>query len=199
LTTLLKDHEDHVTTNEMTTMTLPAAEQVGESALWHLPVGNDTVHIDADFIGHASSRRDHHEGHTDGSYGSTRSRCRACRWFEPRIFRENPDPERYLILFTGETSVPGEHTHTRIEWAHSGDEVVAALATPNEVTPHKCPVCDGNGGTERKKCHACGGTGIVQVGGVRFTLPASRVLSQAASFDEEIREAWEKYQRPVAS
>jgi hypothetical protein len=144
---------------------LPVGSQVGQHAVWRLPSGpsaHQIVDIDADFIGWASSELPKHVGHTAGRFAGVHDHCRACRWFEPRIFRERPDPERYLIHYAGVSAVPGEITRCKIEWAYSGEEVVHALATP------------------------------IPTGGFRFTQPASRVLAQAASFDEEIHDEWIK-------
>lgn len=187
---------------------LPTSDLVGVTREWSLPITADrTVTLTADFIGFASSLRTDHEGHPGAEFGLIKTRCRACRWFEPRIFREVPDPERYLILFTGRTIIPGESTHTRLEWAHSGEEVIAALSSPTPNTLSKCPVCDGTGLVSRPPgtagdmntwsstaqgpypCRACK-DGVITIKSVRFTIPATRVIQQASSFDEEIKEAW---------
>lgn len=191
------------------TANLPAAEQVGVRTHWVLPAGPQTVELDGDFIGFATSHREQHENHRSTTYASTKDRCRACRWFEPRIFRETDGQERYLIHYAGVSVVPGEVTHTRVEWAHSAEEILAALSTPWSGPAQKCPVCDGTGlvsrppgvagdlqqwpstGTGPYRCQACGGNGVLQANALRFTIPAQRVLAQAASFDDEIDEAWQ--------
>lgn len=188
---------------------LPGTEQVGMVAEWVLPAGQEICRVRGDFIGFASTQRQQHEGHSPRTFAPVKSGCRACRWFELRVFREDPDPERYLIHTAGQSIVPGEVVRTRVEWAFSGEEMISALASPYNGRPSKCPVCDGTGlvsrppgvaGDQRSwpsvstgpyKCQACNGAGLLSQSTVRFTLPAQRVIAQAASFDDEIHEAWQ--------
>jgi hypothetical protein len=185
---------------------------VNTTTTWELPNGNgEVVRVHADFIGFASSQGQEHWGHVPGHFASVQARCRACRWFETRIFREVPEPERYLVHFAGVTTVPGEVQLTRVHWAFSADEVVDALQLQRSVNkePKRCPVCNGtkvvsrppgvasdqsswvSSGVGPYPCVACDGKGIILAPGTEtfFSIPARRVISQAASFDEEINEA----------
>lgn len=185
---------------------LPGPDLVGTTSTWSLP-GSDGVLlvVRADFIGWASSRTASHWDHRPGTFASVSTRCRACRWFEPRIFREvrdpdDPDPERYLVHSAGMTAVPGEHILTKHAWALSADEVLDLLSTSRDKpqTPSKCPICGGSGAEQnstkdqpRIPCHSCGGRGIVfgPSKEIHFSVPARRVIAQAAGLDEELSEA----------
>lgn len=200
-------------TIETTAETLPTADQVGCEAVWVLPSGpTSSVTVYARFLGHATSRRDQHASRHQGlAFAKPNTRCGACRWFEPRIFRELDQANRYLIHYAGLTSVPGETARTRHEWVRSGYEVVEALTTRRrdpDRPPAKCPVCDGTGlvsrppgiagdqvswtsnGTSPYECRACAGAGVLHTDLAFLTTPAARVLSQAAAYDVEINDAY---------
>lgn len=145
----------------MTTVTprLPEQDDVGREADWTLPVEDASVSFHGIFLGMASSHRDRHNH--DGMYASrTDGKCSACRWFEPRIFRESAGRERFLIHHTGRSIVPHETDRTRAEWVLTATEVVEALATRRHG--------------ER----------------VRLTVPAARVLAQASEHDDDLYDAY---------
>lgn len=198
-------------TIETTADTLPTADQVGCEAVWVLPSSTGNVTVHARFLGHATSRRDHHSPRHHGLiFAKPNTRCGACRWFEPRIFRELERANRYLIHYAGLTSVPGETARTRHEFVRTGYEVVEALTTRrrDDRPPAKCPVCDGTGLVSRPpgtagdrvswsstgvgpyECQACTGAGVLHTDLAFLTTPAARVLSQAAAYDQEINDAY---------
>lgn len=88
--------------------------------------------------------------------------CSACRWSEFRIFVS--DSGGYVIHYTGISDKPGETTRYRYEEARTAREVVEILTTRRN----------------RKDRHD-----------VFLSAPAARLLSQAASFDEDLREAYD--------
>jgi hypothetical protein len=195
-----------------TTATLPGADLVGQEATWVLPTRNDVVTVRARYLGQASSQRAvHSPQHRGRSYALGGTRCGACRWFEPRIFREVDGQRRYLIHYAGLSSVPGEGARLRHEFARTGYEVVEALTTRRrdpDRDPSRCPVCDGTGLVSRPpgvagdqeswssnavgpyQCQSCGGAGVLHSEQAFLTLPAARVLAQAAGFDDELNDAY---------
>src|SRR5206468_5631751 len=95
----------HQTVSELNA--LPTDTHVGRVARWTLPSGNDVVEIVGEFLGISTSYQPQHHYHR-GTFADAGDRCRACRWFEPRIFRESGGARRYLIHRTGRSAVPGE-------------------------------------------------------------------------------------------
>lgn len=88
--------------------------------------------------------------------------CSACRWSEFRIFA--PVDGGYVVHYTGLSDKPGETTRYRYEEALTAHEVVEIMTTRRSRG-------------ERRD--------------VFLSAPAARLLSQAASFDEGIRDAFE--------
>lgn len=130
-------------------------------------------------LGADSSEQETHVDH-DGEYARKFEKCSACRWFEvsvyrryftesvdlrtntdhSRIFPIDPVPADYVVHTVGGSIVPGEHRLSRISCSDSGFEVIELL-------------------TVRK------------AGGEPFiTAQSSRALAQAASRDEDIRDAY---------
>jgi hypothetical protein len=162
---------------KVTEVDLPGTDHVDTVADWELPTtdGDDVVRIYGRFLGLATTHRDRHTH--DGEFASQGERCGACRWFEPRIFRElvletspggsgRPTERwvggRYLVHYAGQTDVPGEETRTRHEWVDGPHEVLEQFVTrnrPNRPEPF-------------------------------LTAPAARVLAQAAQYDDELEHAY---------
>lgn len=88
--------------------------------------------------------------------------CSACRWSDFRIFV--PDSGGYVIHYTGISDKPGETTRLRYEEAVTAHEVVEILTTRRSR------------GDRRE---------------VFLSAPAARLLAQAASLDEAVRDAFE--------
>jgi hypothetical protein len=143
----------------------PGADAVGTEGSWELPGAEpgETVQIYGAFIGLSSSHRPVHLKHP-GEFATRTERCSACRWFEPRIFRETLGRERFLIHHTGVSRVPGESDRIRVEYALTGTEVIEVMATRKTLP-----------------------TGAQET---FLTTPAARVLAQASAFDEELSEAY---------
>jgi hypothetical protein len=84
----------------------------------------------------------------------------ACRWFEPRIFREVDGARRYLVHRIGMSIVPTEVPYASHEWVNGAFEVVEVLTTRRAGSrPY-------------------------------LTHPAARVLAQAADYDNELHNAY---------
>jgi hypothetical protein len=156
-------------------VTLPSREQVGEAQTWDLPfpegelAPEGALSIQARFLGLSSSYQGGHTrrgvpNHPHREYAARKVRCSACRWFESRIFRETGGTRRYLVYNTGRSIVPGEELRVRYEWCRNASEVLEALITRNTEDPSAAPY---------------------------FTVPAARVLAQAAGFDTDLRDSWE--------
>lgn len=152
-----------MTTHEAVDVRLPTFEDVGRLDYWVLPSGDGVVRIDGTFLGVSTTRQAVH--HHRGRAVDVASKCRACRWFEPRIFRENEGRRRYLIHRTGRSRVPGEVTLTSHEWVLTPFEVVEVLTTRRRdpATGDRTPY---------------------------LTQPAARVLAQAADLDEDLARAY---------
>lgn len=190
----------------------PGQDQVGTIANWELWSDGKLLVTRARLLGMSSSRRSyqHTTQHPGQQYATPEQRCAACRWFEPRIFREVSAAKRFLVHRTGVSVVPGEVTRTRHEFFSSGHEVIESLTLRRRDTrrpPSKCPVCDGTGlvsrppglagdneqwvanGGRTYECRACNG-GVLYPEDVFLTAPAARVLAQAAGHDDELNHAY---------
>ena len=88
--------------------------------------------------------------------------CSACRWSDFRIFA--PDSGGYVIHYTGISDKPGETTRYRYEDAVTAHEVVEILTTRRRREGRR---------------------------EVFLSAPAARLLSQAASLDDAMRDAFE--------
>jgi len=145
--------------------TLPSADDVGRVDEWVLPTDDTVIRVYAQFIGFSSSQYTRHSGHSIAKRADVDVRCRACRCFEPRIFREVGGDRRYLIHRAGCSKVPGEITLSGHEWARSPHEVIEALTTRKRdpITGDRTPY---------------------------LTNPAARVLAQAAAYDGELGQAY---------
>jgi len=146
-------------------VTAPGFDQVGWIDHWILPGVGEPIILDGTFLGMSSSRRTEHRGHDDTEFAPQGIRCSACRWFEPRIFRETDEPKRFLLHQTGVSIVPGETNRIRLEYALTGEEVIAVMVTRRSLP---------NGSQD-----------------AFLTMPASRVLAQASAFDDELRVAYQ--------
>jgi hypothetical protein len=142
---------------------LPGVDDVGRSRVWELPMGEETLSIDARFLGMGSSRRDRHD-HPAPDLARPGQKCSACRWFEPRIFREREGRRRFLVHHTGRSVVPGEMDRTRAEWVLTPAEVIESMLTRRNVG------------------------GVQQV--PYLTKPAARVLAQASEHDDDLYDAY---------
>jgi len=143
------------------TLKLPAEADVGRTTTWHLPSGDTTFRVTARFLGVSTSYVPQHN-HPTNRAARQDERCRGCRWFEPRIFREVDGQRRYLVHRTGRSLVEGEVSYTSHEWVHGAHEVVEVLTTRRNGK-HNLP---------------------------HLTHPAARVLAMAASYDVDLRDAY---------
>lgn len=144
---------------------LPRTEDVGRTGRWTLPKGegDDVVVIEGTFLGVASSRREHHRDHAGRAYADPGQRCGACRWFEPRIFYgrvEGTDGPDAYLVYRVGATVV------------PGERNLVGLewlTSPFEVVEAL---------TTRRE-----GTAFLSI-------PAARVLSQAANFDRNLERAY---------
>jgi hypothetical protein len=141
---------------------LPDESNVGQVAIWLLPSSDNTLHVNARFLGVGTSWSEQHR-HPIDRPAYQDERCRACRWFEPRIFREVDGQRRYLVHRTGQSIVPGEVSFTSHEWVHGPYEVIEVLTTRRNGVAARQPY---------------------------LTHPAARVLAQAASYDDDLNDAY---------
>lgn len=148
--------------NEEILASLPTPDQVGDEADWSLYSDGEIINIYAKLlgIGPSPSPHQHRNSHPGREFAAPKEWCIACRWFEPRIFREIEGDRRYLLHRAQMTIVPGEKILTRHEWALTGHELIELLTIRRDDRP---PF---------------------------LTMPAGRVLAQAAGQDEELDNAW---------
>jgi hypothetical protein len=162
-------------TDELRADLYPQADEVGEEAVWELPLGEifaapgrdpDAHHggfltVDGVFIGVATARQDKHN-HA-GPFAPRERRCPGCRWFEPRIFRELTGKRRYVMYTLGCSNMPGESDRPRYRYANDAFEAIFVMSTEKD---------DGSG--------------------ARFLSgPAQRMFDMAAQQDPEIAHALE--------
>lgn len=140
---------------------LPDESQVGKTASWRIVSGDFFLELNATFLGVSTSYVDRHN-HPTSRPARQDERCRACRWFEPRIFRELGGQRRYLVHRTGKSNVPGEVSYTSHVWVFGAHEVIEVLTTRRNGQ-HSLPY---------------------------LTHPAARVLAQAASYDSDLSDAY---------
>src|SRR5262245_9218344 len=117
-----------MTTHDRQDENLPTDADVGALREWALPSGAEVVEFYGTFLGVGTSRQSIH-WHPLSRSADVEERCRACRWFEPRIFREENGRRRYLLHRTGRSVVPGEVTLTSHEWCLTPHELVKVLTT----------------------------------------------------------------------
>jgi hypothetical protein len=154
-----------MTETTVTPPTLPDPDLVGEIRDWVLPTSGPVLTFRGRLLGVASSRKSLHRGHYGREFAAPGEQCRACRWFEPRVFREyvlhrdeidladvsdvdleghravsirqGLHPGRFLLHRAGRTIVPGETTYASHEWLTTADKLIHALATrPADDEPY---------------------------------------------------------------
>lgn len=157
-------------TDKRRTELYPQLDEVGEEFDIDLPLSHGVLPFQGVFLGVASARQDkHNHGGPHPPYGR---RCPACRWYEPRIFRETGGTRRYVLYTLGCSDLPGETDQPRYRYADDAYEAIFIMSTPST---------DGDS---------------------RFlTAPARRMFQMAAGNDEEIKEAlsrqWVTHEAPV--
>ena len=131
---------------------------------WELLQRGEPFILTAERIGHASSRRSHHNHPLDAPNDpadKTKKSCTACYWTEVQIFRTAPPARaKYVVYTEGATSVPGAATFSRITYTDAHHEVIEILVDRSNGRP---PV---------------------------MTATTARALSQAASKDPDMDYAW---------
>jgi hypothetical protein len=142
---------------------LPGEDDVGTVRTWSLPpgTGQPLMDVKARFLGVGTSYTPQHRHDVvEREFARRDERCRACRWFEPRIFREVDGARRYLVHRIGMSIVPTEVPYASHEWVNGAFEVVEVLTTRRAGSrPY-------------------------------LTHPAARVLAQAADYDNELHNAY---------
>jgi hypothetical protein len=162
---------------------LPGTDEVGEIGTWLLPVrdARGTRIVTGKFLGVGSSRATYHKNHPQDRIAAPGTKCQSCRWFEPRIFKlmsaqeiadifgvdnndgdtDNSQDRGYLIHYAGRSIIPGEIAMSRYDMVSTAHEVVEVLTTRR---------ADGSP--------------------PRLSIPAARVLAQAAGNDDDIEGAY---------
>jgi len=145
---------------------LPGLESVGKPGTWTIhDQHGQSVTITGDMLGLGSSFRPYHQNHPDSDYAPQRTHCSTCRWTEIRIFAvdsEEGNPAPLPYLVVKRGASAVPGEKDFIEWE--------GLVTGDEVLEKL---------TTRRGDKAS------------LTMPASRALSQAASFDPQMRDAWQ--------
>lgn len=156
-------------------LALPGVGDVGRTDSWDIPTESGIVTVQAVFLGTSSSYRSGHRGrrsvtnpsgqnHPASDFATGAVRCSSCRWFEPRLFRETGPDRRFLVHRTGVSIVPGEVDRFRLEYLLSAHEVIEHFVTRHSGQDSPAPF---------------------------LSVPAAKILGQAAGFDVDIRDAWE--------
>lgn len=145
---------------------LPTRAEAGVFRIWNLPEHEEFV---GQFLGVGSSYRPRHTAH-QGEFAGKGVKCHACRWFEARLFRlgEEADGD-YLIYNVGRTIVPGETQ--RYKW----DNVISPYEVVEIFTTRRLNTSAEPGSSQWS---------------VHLSIPAARVLSQAAAFDVGLKDAY---------
>lgn len=166
----------------------PDEELIGKTGNWILPVSTgtpdsddyeDEILVTGRFLGVGSTRTQSHVVRTpegtylphQGAHVPIGTRCRACRWFEVRLFHDSTD-DVFVIHYAGRSAVPGEHQRCRFVEVKTHYEVFTVLSVAQRLTNDSNP-----SRTNR----------------FFFTNPVLRLLAQAASFHHGIRDAYVSY------
>lgn len=107
----------------------PQPDEAGEHDTWVLPLLDGELEITGTFIGVASARQDKHSH--SGPAAPPETRCPACRWYEPRVFRID-ETGKYLLYTLGCSDIPGETDIPRYRYAANAHEVIFNMATQHE-------------------------------------------------------------------
>lgn len=110
----------------------PQPDEVGEDLVWELPLSYGKLTVEGVFLGMASARQDKHN-HA-GQYPPQGRRCPACRWYEPRLFREGDGERRYVLYSLGCSDLPHETDRPRYRYAADADEAIFSMSTPKDGT-----------------------------------------------------------------
>jgi hypothetical protein len=154
---------------------LPGVDDVGREDEWTIPTEAGLVIVHAVFLGTSSSYRSGHRGrrsavnptgenHPGADFATIANRCSSCRWFEPRLYRETGPLQRFLAHRTGVSIVPGEVNRFRLEYLISAQEVIEHFTTRHTGQDSSPPF---------------------------LSVPAAKILGQAAGFDDDMRDAWD--------
>lgn len=157
--------------------TLPTGSSAGERGRWVLPLQQrnreqaELPLADATFLGYGTTQTSRHTGHDSDDYAVRGgARCSACRWYETRLFRVHDDhPHHYVLHHLGGSRVPGEVQLARYEDAWSAHEVVELFTVRPDPGER-----DGQG----------------RVRTPFLTRPGARVLAQAATYDDDVDDAY---------
>jgi hypothetical protein len=108
--------------------TLPPFTEAGQPGDWTLTdrYGTET-RVRGDFLGMGSSHRPFHKHAFPPYIAVGKGGCSTCRWMEIRVFQGEDD--RYLVVQTARSIVPGEEDRSVMGWAEGGPAVVAAVAS----------------------------------------------------------------------
>lgn len=180
------------------TAEFPQEELIGLYGDWILPLPNDGSTSDDDsndtddfedeilvsgrFLGIGSTRTQQHVVRMpDGKYVQHPSaivpdglKCRACRWFEVRLFHDSTD-DLFVIYYSGRSIVPGESQRCRFVEVKTHYEVFTVLSV------------------EQKPRDDSSNTNPLRTNRFFFTNPVLRLLAQASSFHDGIKDAYVSY------
>lgn len=109
----------------------PQPDEVGDEAIWALPVMHGKIKVTGKFLGVATSQQDIHSH--PGEIVPDDRKCARCRWFEPRIFWDTEE-QRYVLYTIGCSDVPGEVDFIRFRYGRDAHEAVASMMTPHPRT-----------------------------------------------------------------
>lgn len=119
-------------TDSARTELYPQEDEVGDSLRWDLPLNHGGLEFEGIFLGVASARQDRHAH--GGEFTPPGRRCPACRWYEPRIFRETTGAHRYVLYTLGCSDLPGETDRPRYRYAADAYEAIFIMSTPKGDT-----------------------------------------------------------------
>jgi hypothetical protein len=105
---------------------IPQVEQLGATATYTVGTDAGDRPVRARFIGYGTDHTDEHSGHPASEFVQRGSKCRACRWFEIRIY-DVPDQNAYVIDYYGGSIIPGELTRHWHILAIDDDDLIGRL------------------------------------------------------------------------
>jgi hypothetical protein len=168
----------------------PGEELIGKVGDWILPISggiadsdefDDEILVSGRFLGIGSTRTQQHVVRTDdGKYAQHDGeivqpgvRCRACRWFEVRLFHDTSD-DVFVIYYAGRSSIPGERQRCRFVEVRTHYEIFAVLSVARRQTNNQ-------------------NQDLMRSNRFFFTNPVLRLLAQASGFHSGIKDAYVSY------
>lgn len=185
---------------------LPEVDRAGDIDDWVLPGKEGDIAFTGYFLGVASSRKQHHRLHYGRDFAGPNEKCGACRWFEPRVFREVKPKREDVVLGTVGDVHPDAAAELGLTGAESNMKIISKhlVGVPGRFLVHRTGRTIVPGEVDLVSYEwVSGATELIDALSTRpvddepyLSNPAADLLEKAILYDAELRAA---YQRMVES